>query len=81
MEQVIIDENSNIEIEKLYIILRKAQKQVETEEITQQYKLHEFFRDLNPRYVEEGVRIKDAMDKIYSSDAKFRSIFDFSRMF
>lgn len=81
MEQVIIDKNSNVEVEDLYIILKKTSKQEDAEEVNEQYELYEFFKDLNPRYFEESIPVKDAMDRVYSSDIKFRTNFDFSRMF
>ena len=81
MEQVIIDKNSNIEVEELYIILKEASKQEDAEEDNNQYELYEFFKDLNPRYFEESVPVKDAMDRVYSSDFIYRANFDFSRMF
>ena len=81
MEQVIIDKNSNIEVEELYIGLKKVSKQEDVEEDDKQYELHEFFKDLNPRYFEESIPVKDVMDRVYSSDFIFRSNFDFSRMF
>jgi len=81
MEQVIIDKNSNIEVEELYIGLKKVSKQEDVEEDDKQYELHEFFKDLNPRYFEESIPVKDVMDRVYSSDFIFRANFDFSRMF
>ena len=81
MEQVIIDKNSNIEVEELYIGLKKVSRQEDVEEDDKQYELHEFFKDLNPRYFEESIPVKDVMDRVYSSDIKFRTNFDFSRMF
>jgi len=81
MGQVIIDKNSNVEVEDLYIILKKTSKQEDAEEVNEQYELYEFFKDLNPRYFEESIPVKDVMDRVYSSDIKFRTNFDFSRMF
>lgn len=81
MEQVIIDKNSNIEVEELYIGLKKVSRQEDVEEDDKQYELHEFFKDLNPRYFEESIPVKDVMDRVYSSDFIFRANFDFSRMF
>lgn len=81
MEQVIIDKNFNIEVEELHIILKEAPKQEDAEEDNKQYELHEFFKDLNPRYFEESIPVKDAIDRVYRSVIKFRSNFDFSRMF
>jgi len=81
MEKVIIDENSKIKNEELHIVLRKTSKLTEKEDIRKGHDLYEFFRDLNPRYLEEGISTKDAMNRIYSSARKFRTIFDFSRMF
>ena len=81
MEQVIIDKNSNIEVEELYISLKKATKQEVAEEGKKQYELHEFLKDLNPRYFEESIPVKDVMDRVYSSDFIFRANFNFSRMF
>jgi hypothetical protein len=81
LEQTIIDKNSIIEGEELHITLRKTQKKEDSEDTTKQYELHEFLMNLNPHFIEESTPVKDAIDRIYRSDIKFQTNFDFSRMF
>lgn len=64
-------------IEALKHISYKTEKQTEIEKSQEQY---EVYKNLNPQYFEEVVSSKDAKLRIYPSDIKFSSDFNFSKI-
>ncbi|MFX1277809.1 MAG: hypothetical protein ACFFA3_00225 [Promethearchaeota archaeon] len=85
MTQIIAKEDTPVELEDLHIILAKRKLKLKTkiteETKKQQCELYELFKEFNPNYFEEAIPVKNALDKLYTSDIKFRSTFDFSRMY
>lgn len=79
MTQIIMKKGTPVKIEELYVILLKKfseEKEKEDEEFQEQY---EFFKNLNPRYFEEGIPLKEALERQYLSDIRFSSGFNIFR--
>jgi len=84
MKQVTVKEDSLIELEDLYIILLKKtskSEQKDIDEAKKQNELNELYKNLNPRYFEEGIPLKEALQKPYTSDIIFSSKFDIFRVY
>jgi len=81
MKQVTVKEDSLIELEDLYIILLKKTSKSEQKDIDEAKKQNELYKNLNPRYFEEGIPLKEALQKPYTSDIIFSSKFDIFRVF
>jgi hypothetical protein len=84
MAQNMVKKDSDVELEELYmILLKKPSKSIQklSEENIKQVELHDLFKDINPIFFGEAIPVKDAMQRVYTSDIKFRKNFDFSRMF
>jgi len=84
MEQVIVNEDSLIELEELHIILLEKTSKAEQKDIEQTKKqigLYELYKNLNPRYFEEGIPLNEAIEKLYTSDIVFSSKFNIFRVY
>ena len=84
MKQVIVNKDSLIELDELHIILLEKTstgEQKDIEQIKKQFELYELYKNLNPRYFEEGIPLKEALQKPYTSDIIFSSKFDIFRVF
>ena len=81
MKQVTVKEDSLIELEDLYIILLKETSKSEQKDIDEAKKQNDLYKNLNPRYFEEGIPLKEALQKPYTSDIIFSSKFDIFRVF
>ena len=82
LECNVIEENKPSEIEELYVILLNHSSSSEheyLEEARNQYKLYELFKNLNPKYSEEIIPLKEATLKVYSSDIVYSSKFNIFR--
>ncbi|MFX1325839.1 MAG: hypothetical protein ACFE8N_12875 [Promethearchaeota archaeon] len=67
MTQIILKEGTQVEVEELFIVLREKSEPEEknNEDMWRQYHLLE---NMNPRYQEETMTMKDAKAKIAMSD-------------
>ena len=84
MKQVIVNKDSLIGLEKLHITLLEKTSKVEqkdTEETKKQFELYELYKNLNPRYFEEGIPLKEAIEIPYTSDIVFSSKFNAFRVY
>ncbi|MFW9941402.1 MAG: hypothetical protein ACFFFT_10215 [Candidatus Thorarchaeota archaeon] len=84
MKQVMVDKDSLIELEELYIILLQKtskDKQKDTELTKRKIELHELFKNLNPRYFGEVIQIKEAREIPHTSDIVFSSKFNAFRVY
>ncbi|MFW9881316.1 MAG: hypothetical protein ACFFG0_50270 [Candidatus Thorarchaeota archaeon] len=83
-KQVIVNVDSQIELEDLYIILldkASKEKQQEIEQIKKQSEIFELYKNFNPRYLEEANPIKEAIEKVYNSNIVFGSKFNMIRVY
>ena len=84
MTQIIVKEDSPVEPEDLHlIILKKKIKPIDKidEELKKQYKLYGLFKEFNPKFYEEAIPLKNALDKLYTSDVRFSSKYNIFGMF
>ncbi len=81
MKQVTVKEDSLFELEDLYIILLKETSKSEQKDIDEAKKQNDLYKNLNPRYFEEGIPLKEALQKPYTSDIIFSSKFDIFRVY
>jgi len=70
MGQVIEKKENHAELEELFIfLLKKVSKRREEDiEVKKQYELYNIYKNLNPRYFENQITLKDSKLKIQSSD-------------
>jgi hypothetical protein len=79
MKQVIVNEDTFIELEDLYtILLIKTSKEGQ---IKKQIELFEFYKNLNPRYFEEAIPLKEAIETHYTSNIILGSKFNIFRVY
>ncbi len=79
MGQVLIKKKDTlVELEELFIVLlKKVSKTKEKDiEVKKQYELYEIYKNINPRYFENQITLKDAKLKIESSDIIHSSNFN-----
>ena len=76
MEQALVKKDVPVEIEELHVILMKKVSKREQEDIEEAKKQNELYKNLNPRYFEKRISLKEAKTKIESSDIIFSSKFD-----
>ena len=84
MVLITVKKDSLSEFEELHkILLKKTSKPIDkvAEEVKKRNKLHEQFKDLNPKYFEEAIPVKNALDKLHTSDIKISFKYDISRIF
>ncbi|MFX0082685.1 MAG: hypothetical protein ACFE94_13125 [Candidatus Hodarchaeota archaeon] len=84
MRQVIVNEDTIIELKDLYIVLSgktSKEEQKDIEQIKKQIELFELFKNQNPRYFEEVIPLKDTKEKLYTSDIIANSKFNIFRVF
>ncbi|MHA2131722.1 MAG: hypothetical protein ACW99L_17275 [Promethearchaeota archaeon] len=81
MTQSVLKEEIPFEIDELFKNQLKkylATVREDKESVKEQYELFEI---LNPRYFEEGIPLKEALEKPYQSDIRFSSQFNIFRGF
>ena len=64
LKQVIVNKDSLIELDELHIILLEKTstgEQKDIEQIKKQFELYELYKNLNPRYFEEVIPLKEAI--------------------
>ena len=78
MGQVIQKKQNLVELEELFILLiKKVSKTKEKDiEVKKQYELYKIYKNLNPRYFENKITLKDSKLKIESSDIIHSSKFN-----
>jgi hypothetical protein len=84
MKQVIVNKDSLVGHEELHIILlKKASKEEQTdaELIKKQIELYELYKNLNPRYSDEVIPIKEAREIPHTSDIVFSSKYNAFRVY
>ncbi len=84
MKQVIVNKDSLVWHEELHIILlKKASKgdQEETELVKKQIELHTIYKNVNPRYSEEVIQLKEAREIPHTSDIVFSSKYNAFRVY
>jgi len=84
LESNIIEENNPFEIKALYVILlnyRSSLEQKDVKEAKNQHSLYELYKNLNPKYFEEIILLKEATLKVYSSDIVYSSKFNIFRSY
>lgn len=84
MKQVMVNKDSLIGLEELHkILLEKTSKaeQEDSELTKKQVELYELYKDLNPRYIEEAIPLKEAIEIPYTSDIVFSSKFNAFRVY
>jgi len=84
LKQVTVKEDSRIELEDLHIILLKKTSKLEQKDINEakkQNELYELYKNLNPKYFEEAIPIKEALKNLDTSDNVFSSRFKIDRIF
>jgi len=70
------------EKKELYVILlnyRSSLEQKDIKEAKNQYSLYELYKNLNPKYFEEIIPLKEATLKVYLSDIVYSSKFNIFR--
>lgn len=84
LKQVIVNKDSLIELDELHIILLEKTstgEQKDIEQIKKQFELYELYKNLNPRYFEEVIPLKEAIEIPYTSDIVFSSKFNAFRVY
>jgi hypothetical protein len=75
-------ECSVIKENKLYVILLSDSlnsEQKHIQEVKNQYRLYELYKNLNPKYSEEIIPLNEAILKVDSSDIVYSSKFNISK--
>ena len=84
MEQKLVKENDPIEFSELFIILLKhssKQEQKDIEKINKQHEIYEQYKNLNPKYSENIIPLKEAKLKVDSSDIIYSSNYNIVRSY
>jgi len=82
MEQIIVKEDTRIELEKLHVILKeKIAEYYAEEQAKEAKKLYKMFENINPKYPESGISLQDAKLAIESSDIIYSNSFYLDRAF
>lgn len=70
MDQLLIEEDSPIELEELHVILIKSISKHKQEDYKKAKKQYEFYNCLNPRYFENAITPKNAQIKLDSKNLR-----------
>ena len=86
IKQKFVKENDPIEFSELYICIillkqRVTQRQKDIEEVKKQYELYELYKNLNPKYSENFIPLKEAKLKVDSSDMIYSSKYNIFRSY
>ena len=75
MDQLLIEEDTLIELEELHVILIKDLSEGKETANIEAKKLHELYGCLNPRYFENGITPKEALIKLDSLNTRSNQSF------
>jgi len=82
MEQVIVKDDARIELEELHLILKeKIAEYYAEEQVKAAEKLYKMFENINPKYHESLISLKDARSKIAVSDIIYSNKYYLDRVF
>jgi len=83
-EQKLVKENDPIKFSEPSIIILKliaTLEQKDIEKVNKQYELYELYKNLNPKYSENIITLKETKLKIDSSDISFSSKFNIFKFY
>ena len=84
MVQKLVKENDPIEFLELFVILLKhssKQEQKDIEKVNKQHEIYEQYKNLNPKYSENIIPLKEAKLKVDSSDIIYSSKYNIFRSY